>query len=238
MKKFNPDFLRTNSASGARAQCSPCVNAGNGWAAKRSSVLSSIANSHFIPRELIAICYFQFQYGLRISELLNIKPSDIDPSGLVYIRGLKGSSDKFLQVSYLLDVFLSFRSRSKPLSYYYSRFFMYRLYKKLGISLIKDGHKNKAVTHAGRHMLAELTATYSPDFGGVADVLGHKSDSSALYYISGYTYGYDEEGNIIKYPIWNKKKSAIVKRGIMSNNIPSNNSNIYTDKNGRIMLKK
>jgi integrase len=237
MPKFDSEFLRTNSVPTPRAQCSPCVVPGSAMSAKRTAILRKLETLPNIDVTLRAFLVFFFQYGLRVSELCNVSPGDVDPSGMVFIRGLKGSSDRFLQASFDIPSIVAFRCCKKPFGFFYSRFFIYRFFKKIGVKIYKPNHKNAAVTHAGRHLFAELAADYSSDFGGVADVLGQKSDSSALYYISGYTYKYDEEGNIVKFPVWSKKQSAQIKRGIMSNKIPPINSNIYTDKNGRIRLR-
>jgi len=238
MARFDKDFLRTNSVPAPSAQSLPSATVDNPLTARRASIITKLQNLTNIDLTLRAFLVFFFQYGLRVSELCNISPKDIDVSGLVFIRGLKGSSDRFLQASFDVDRIISFRSSAHHFGYYYNRFFIYRLFKRLNISLYKVGSSKAAVTHAGRHLFADLAANYSSDFSGVADALGQKNSSSALYYISSYYYKYDSDGNVIKIPVWSKKKGGIIKQGIMSNSVPNFGANVYSDKKGILKVKK
>lgn len=103
-----------------------------------------------IPIDLKALIELMYFNALRISEVLNIAPYDIDNLGRITIKGSKNSHNKIVISPSHTDFFI----RCKQLNTYpfsiYDRFFIYRLFKKLGIYKSFDSYSKKAVTHSLR----------------------------------------------------------------------------------------
>jgi hypothetical protein len=62
------------------------------------------------------------------------------------------------------------------------RYFVYRIYKKAGISTESSGLINKSVTHAFRHMAAKEIRVHSNSNEFVTTALHHKSNKSQEHY--------------------------------------------------------
>lgn len=132
---------------------------------------------------LQAFVSLQFKFGLRVSDALNISYSDISRNGTIVINQGKGS-EKLIARD---DEYLSFwnncqENKTHPFRQY-SRFYIYRLYKKFGISTTEKGRKHDSVTHAPRKMLAQELQSDGFGKSEIKTALGHKSERSTEYYL-------------------------------------------------------
>ena len=75
-----------------------------------------------------AVLELQFLYGLRISEVLNIQPSDINSNGNILIHGLKGSENRSVYPVRFLDFWLFMRDNNVQIPKSYNRQYFFRLY--------------------------------------------------------------------------------------------------------------
>ena len=130
-----------------------------------------------------SILELQFVHGLRVSEVLGIRVVDLLSLHRIRINSKKGSISRVIvhvDSSGYLD-----KCRRIGMSPYslYSRFYVYRLYKRLGISYTKPGAKHSAVTHAPRHWAAHeiVQLDKSKELG--SDFLRHKSGRSIESYV-------------------------------------------------------
>lgn len=122
--------------------------------------------------------------GLRISEVLNILPSDVLSNGYIKIKGLKHSNDRLvLPINYHQYWQTKFKSLL-PLKLYYSRFYFYRLFKRIGIYSKYGNNKYNSVTHYFRHeIVLSMKASGINDLQ-ISEFLGHKSKNNIKYYIN------------------------------------------------------
>lgn len=128
------------------------------------------------------IVWLLFQTGARISEVLQLKSSDITKEWFVKIRGLKGSDNRVVKVEKPpFPVFINHR-----IDYYlfpeFSRFFIYRVCKKYNLKLQVQGMKKESVTHAFRHYYATQALNLQDETNAAGKSLGHKSRKSILHY--------------------------------------------------------
>lgn len=126
----------------------------------------------------------QFTSGLRVSEALGIKASDMMYNGMIRIRSSKGSISRIIHYSDN-DGYLEFcRKIGKQPFAEFNRFFVYREYKKLGIITAPRKSTKQAVTHAPRHMLAQAMQKAFRSAELTQDLLRQKSNRSTQYYAS------------------------------------------------------
>lgn len=117
-----------------------------------------------------ALVELQFSHGLRISECLAIDNSDLLSSNRIRIKSLKGSIQRIIVFNDSHGYFKMCRSTgSKPFDCI-SRFCVYRIYKRIGISYYDGTSAYSSVTHAPRHIVAselrkvDKDNTFTSDF--------------------------------------------------------------------------
>lgn len=123
--------------------------------------------------------------GCRISEALKIAPHHITNTGSFVIKGSKGSGSRMYKVSELSEWLLWCKRNSIYPFDCLNRFYVYRVFKSVGIEHKFEGNKKNSVTHLPRHLLA--IEAKSIDAGGevISDALRHKSSKSKVYYEKG-----------------------------------------------------
>lgn len=128
-------------------------------------------------------CMFLIETGCRISEALNIKYSDIDQLGRVYIKGLKNSKNRICVAPQCREFLLFCRQNKTDVFQRLNRFHIYRICKKFGIGGKFGGNKKNSITHYFRHINALITNSIAPETSLVQEVLGHKNAKSTGYYL-------------------------------------------------------
>ena len=135
-----------------------------------------------LPLSVQTVIELQMLYGLRISEVLGIANRDLTSQGLIKVRGAKGSSDRFIysvRFGYYCD-YVRINSIAKLCDY--SRYYFYRLYKRLGIYARFNGNEVNSVTHYFRHRLMELNKKDGLSIEDSRKFIGHKRLSSTKKY--------------------------------------------------------
>jgi len=130
-----------------------------------------------------AVLELQFLYGLRISEVLNITPSDISPQGLIKIRGLKGSESRIIYAVMFKAFWQLMRVNNWMIPKSYNRFYFYRLYKKKGIYEVFGNNSKKSVTHFLRYNYLLSLLQQNMKIEEIQLILGHKSIRSTIHYV-------------------------------------------------------
>lgn len=120
--------------------------------------------------------------GLRVSEMLAITPRDIDALGRVMIKSLKGGVLRLCDTGENASQFLVWREHGYVPWRTWDRFFVYRQFKKYGIQIDVQGNGKKSVTHALRHVSAQISATVDPSLEATKTHLGHKSKTNTEIY--------------------------------------------------------
>lgn len=176
------DKVRTKSEPKPSAQNTKLCGSGEVVAWSPTEALATIeAVSKEDPRvgKLYAIL---LATGCRVSEVLSIAPHHITLSGTFAIKGSKGSGSRVFKVSEVSD----YMKECKRLNVYpfatINRFYVYRLFRKLGIQHKFEGNEKYSVTHLPRHIAALEANEIKGIEGIVQDRLRHKSSKNAKFY--------------------------------------------------------
>lgn len=125
----------------------------------------------------------QLLYGLRISEILDIEGNDIDRLGRIIVQGKKGSNSRLVIDNQDVKWWISKRALGTQKVFSFDRFYVYRIYKKCGISHAMEGKKHKAVTHYTRHLYVKSMQHYTQDMEQTKQLTGHKAVSNTKKYL-------------------------------------------------------
>jgi site-specific recombinase XerD len=147
-----------------------------------TSVVSELFTNVNTPLFLQAVVELQFLYGLRISEVLNIERSDVSSSGYIRVKGLKNSNSRIVRPVRYLHFWQSSGSHLLPLCNTYSRFYFYRKYKELGLSMKYEGRSNNSVTHLFRHEVVQDLQRSFDETSTTQKFLGHKNIKNTQRY--------------------------------------------------------
>lgn len=131
-----------------------------------------------------AVLELQFLYGLRISEVLNIKPTDIGSNGNIQIKGLKGSENRVVYAVRFRNFWEQMRVNNFQLPNSYNRFYFYRLYKKKGIYQAFGKNRKSSTTHYLRYLYIQELLTQGIELEQIKLIIGHKSIKSTIHYVS------------------------------------------------------
>ena len=147
-------------------------------------ILSSCINLKH--RAMLSLIY---SAGLRRSELINLKLTDIDSSRMtLHIRQSKGKKDRVLPLSVkILDLLREYFKAYKPKEYLFEGQ-TGGMYGKRSIQLVfnnalkKSGIKKQASLHTLRHSNATHLLEAGTDLRYIQELLGHKSSKTTEIY--------------------------------------------------------
>ena len=156
--------------------------------------------------------------GCRISEILSIRASDITVIGTVNIRAKKGSENRIIHFASATEFLKSCRLNNiKPFELY-DRFYVYRQFKKYGISIHTGNSSKNSVTHSFRHLYINSARKENIQAETIQKSVGHKNKANTEKY-----------GKL--------KNKTILKRGILGKG-SGTTGNINYSKNGVIRIAK
>lgn len=179
MKKFD-----INSVSHPTLQSAILLKLQDSPTDTLSVVVNSILSNQRIPQVERVMIELIYRNGLRVSELLRIKGTDIMLNGSFIIRASKFSSNRIGFVINNSEYLQSFRSFPGYIFADYNRHFVYYLFKRHGISAQIIGNQNKAVTHVLRHQAIENLQRATNDSAVTAQAIGHRSKKSTEHYLN------------------------------------------------------
>lgn len=135
------------------------------------------------PIALRVLLDMQLKLGLRISEVLRLRPIDILSMDKVRIRASKRGRDRLVNYTDIYG-YLNICKKTGMIPFLdYDRFFIYRLYKKEGLMLFHEKDKKYSVTHAFRHLLVQEITRQVEDVSLLSELVGHKSRKSIDSYL-------------------------------------------------------
>lgn len=122
-------------------------------------------------------------YGLRISEVLALKPSNITFDGKVIIKGTKGSSDRLVVIPEYSKFFIDIRNSGYNPFVNVNRFVVYRILKKYSLVAQSTYGTKNAVCHQFRYQFAKSINDVTESIDETAKIIGHKKSSSTSHYL-------------------------------------------------------
>jgi integrase/recombinase XerD len=130
-----------------------------------------------------AMLFTAYSAGLRVSEIVNLRISDIDSSRMqIFVRRAKGKKDRYVNLSpVLLDILRSYirESHPKPREYLFESgqtggAYPARTVQQIfGIARKKAGIKKEVGIHSLRHSFATHLLDKGTDIRYIKDLLGH-----------------------------------------------------------------
>lgn len=141
-------------------------------------------NSNNYSEALKAFVSLQFKHGLRVSDVLNIHYSDITNAGNIVVHQGKRSMKIIVRDDEFFDFWKNCKvSKTNPFQNY-DRFYIYRLYRRIGIKHTEAGRQRNSVTHAPRKLLAQDMEKSDFDITEIQTALGHRGKRSTEYYLN------------------------------------------------------
>ena len=178
------DKQRTNSVPNPFAQSATLYELSNPDNDNIYTSYKRIVLSYALSAVECAVIELLMCHGLRISEVLRIKTYDIKSSGHIVIKGLKGSNDRLILPAMNLSFWMSSGSGMLPIQDTFSRFYFYRLFKRIGLYEKFEGHVNNSVTHSFRQKLLRGLKKDGVNSSLLSDFIGHVSKKTIKYYES------------------------------------------------------
>lgn len=172
----------TKSVPTPFAQTKPLCGPGSKIGQLMKTVQAQLETMRKKNPTLWAIAELQFMYGLRISEVLDIRGTDIIKPNQVLIKGKKGSQNRIVNLGESKDYYLRYADRPRLIFDCISRFYVYREYKKLGISHKFSARSKESVTHLFRHLVVKNFKNYNISTNDSKNFIGHKAKASTEVY--------------------------------------------------------
>lgn len=153
-----------------------------------------------------AMLMLTYSAGLRLSELLRLKPADIDSDRMqIHIRDAKGKKDRFSLLSVkVLGVLREYYKQYKPKEYLFEGIYG-GMYSQRSIQQVlkqacnRTGIKKHVSMHTLRHSFATHLLENGTDLRYIQNFLGHASSKTTEIYTHMTTKGLDK----IKSPLDN-----------------------------------
>lgn len=171
-----------NSISTPSAQIANLCDVGTIAESLEAIFVTTIAKVRSYDQSLALVIWLMYASGLRISEILKIKGTDISRSYNILVRGSKKSNDRLVNGVLFEEFLKAYIGKSTLVFSQFDRFYIYRELKKLGLCYKFAGNEKSSVTHLGRHVFALQGKEIADESMTVGKMLGHKGMSSEKYY--------------------------------------------------------
>lgn len=136
----------------------------------------------FVNPDIAFLLELQMLYGLRVSEALKLAPCDYVGHGVFRAKTDKGGKNRMIRIVYNMDYIRSGIIYKLPLIDRYNRFYVYRVYKKIGIFKRYNSNKYQSVTHFFRHEIVKEMKRKNIDNETITSFMGWRSEKTILYY--------------------------------------------------------
>lgn len=133
--------------------------------------------------ECFLLARMLFLYGCRVSELLQVTGNDVDRRGMVLVKGKKGSDTRKVIDTENVGWWLSKRFCMSNKVFTFNRFYVYRMFIRVGICDQLNRDVYRAVTHLPRFVFVAESQEQTGDIEQTAEIVGHKSSSSSQVYV-------------------------------------------------------
>lgn len=184
INKNKLDKLRNESVLSPSAQYGTlCVGVSDSGTLL-TNVYSLLYNNQELSLCDKAVIECQMLSGARISQVLQIKPTDITDNAVIRIPSSKGSNAIVYTPVIYRQYWLDVKRLKSVIAQYRDRFYYYRLYRKYGIYSLIIGNVNTSVTHSLRHALMQETEKLDITPVERAAKIGHKSIKSQDNYLT------------------------------------------------------
>lgn len=173
---------RIDPALDPAAQIVNCDGPGETLKALSESLLNSVSQLKKRSEVLYYFALLQMENGLRVSELISVRCSDITVTGSFKIRGKKRSHNRMITGGEAKQYLLKCKGNGVNPFSHLDRFHIRREYLKAGINYYLRGDKKAKVTHIFRHLFVSGMLQSGIEVEEAKTFIGHKSVSSTEQY--------------------------------------------------------
>lgn len=179
--KYNA-YDRINSVSRPTAQIETKFADNSEIIDEMNAKVEEILSRNSIPDTLKRFIYLQSISGARVSEILNIKYTDIISQTIIRLKGLKHSNDRLIHIDKYSEYFgYCKRNMINPFETI-NRFYIYREYKKMGFIVSFLDSNKKAVTHSFRYRYIKNLKDNNVEISLIQKEIGHKIQKTTENY--------------------------------------------------------
>ncbi len=143
--------------------------------------LMFISNPNNFIIDRVAV-HLLLSFGLRISEVLSINPAHIKKDGSIYISGKKGSQPRLINPGKFAEWVANNPVYFCSMLGMRNRQYYWRLFNRLGISILLPGNKHRSVTHLFRYNFINEVQNISGEIEATGVIVGHKNKSNTKRY--------------------------------------------------------
>lgn len=187
MKKRNDQLsLLVNSinpASNPLAQNTNLCDTGIDKASELYAWCMSFVFDLTLPIEIRLLIDAMLSSGCRISELLNKDGIIVRKNGMICIYQSKNKKQLVFRSANYNSFYMNYAGNYYRGFTIYSRFQIYRIFKKLGFSVLFDQNSKSSVCHLPRHLQGMLTFASTNDINDVQIALNHSNVNSSKHYV-------------------------------------------------------
>lgn len=148
------------------------------------TLLQQIETIRDIDENVYNLALFLVDSSCRISEALEIFPGNIDKLHRVKIIEKKTKSTRIIHTSYSREIVKYMRENSVNVWQNVNRFYVYRIFKMVGISEKFGKNQKSSVTHLIRHASALESIRQGFSETDAKEILGHKNINSTKKYLT------------------------------------------------------
>ena len=171
-----------NSVISPPAQTSELSARGFEVGKEYNKVNTWLENNKDVSVEIKVIISLMAEAGLRVSEALSIKASDILSNGQIRIKSKKRGQVRFITPFRYGELWKSKKLQIVSYIQCVDRFFIYRICEKYGFYFNAGANKNRKVTHYFRYLYMQSLLLNDLNESERATIVGHSSKKSQLYY--------------------------------------------------------
>lgn len=133
---------------------------------------------------LYIVAKLMYVNALRVSEIIKLRCNQVLADGSIKIETLKGGNNKIIYSDEFSEFFKAYYKGTGSIFADFNRFYIYREFKKCGITEPKGKKKYIKVTHALRHKRALFLQSQGIETKDIKTALSQKSEKSTLHYIN------------------------------------------------------
>lgn len=143
-------------------------------------VIGAIKN---VDSRVHSLALFLLDSSCRVSEALGLQPHNIDKLYRVKIVEKKTKSTRIIHTHYSREIIEYMRASNINVWSELNRFYVYRVFKKVGLFGTFGTNKRASVTHSIRHESALIAQNQGFSETDTQKIIGHKSVNSTLHYL-------------------------------------------------------
>lgn len=148
-----------------------------------TALLEVIGAIKSVDSRVHSLALFLLDSSCRVSEALELLPQNIDKLYRVKIVEKKTKSTRIIHTHYSRESVEYMRANSVNIWSELDRFYVYRVFKKVGLFGTFGTNKRASVTHSIRHESALIAQNQGFTETDTQKIIGHKSVNSTQHYL-------------------------------------------------------